>query len=220
MANLYNHGITMTIDELLATIPESHKKLRESLQKIADKGIRDMTRSELKSTGREVIRLAKKRMRELERTGRDDSPAYVEYKKRGLRTSLAGKNINVLRHELKEAYEFLTRKTSLPSETDKYNAWLDEHLGRNTTKEERKNIWKVVARVESIRPDLFINFGYNETISKIAEMAEYVDYDVDAAFQSYKDMLEGKLTMFMDENDFGRELDGETRTAWMGRSSN
>ena len=219
MANLYEHGIAMSIDELLATIPESKEKLRESLQKIADKGVRNMSREELKSTGREVIRLARKRMRDLERTGRDDSPAYVEYKKRGLKTSLAGKNINVLKHELKEAFEFLTRKTSLISETDKYNEWLNEHLGRTTTSEQRKNIWKVVAKIESVRPDLFINFGYNETITKIADAASLEDYDVDATVQLYQDFLEGKLSMFMDENDFGKELDEETRTVWMGRGS-
>ena len=217
MAN-YGHGERLSIVELLAQIPKSKKKLRQSLEKIADTGVRSMNVSELKSVGSTVIREARRRMRELERTGREDSPAYEAYRARGLKTSLQGSDINKLKHELKEAYEFITRKTSTTEGTDLYNQWLDEHLGAETTKEQRAKIWDIVNRIEIEHPNLFINYGYNETISKISDIAASTGFNVDLSYEIFKSVVEGTLKTERDGMEFGKELNEGTVSGWMRKS--
>lgn len=212
--SLYEHGVEMSLEDLLKTVPESHEKLRNALKTVAEKGVRGMSREELKYTGREIIRLARKRMRELERTGRDDSPAYIEYKKRGLKTSLAGKNINVLKHELKEAFEFLTRKTSIVPEVDVYNRWLNKHLGAETTYEQRKDIWDVVGRIEEEFPNKFTNYGYNEVIQKVAEVVKDYNYDLDKATKALQEYYKEIKLKDKEENGTGEELNERTRGGW------
>lgn len=198
-----------------------HKQLNKALFKVGQYGVRGMTRDELKQVGLPIIREAKKRVRELEKAGLTDSPAYRAYViEKKMKISTAGKNINAIKNEVREAWAFLNARTSTVEGASDYNRWLDDHLGARTTKEQRESIWDLVHRFEETHPGKFINYGYDEAIRKIAKAAELADYNIDKAYNIFSQYLAGQRDIADMEIDAGKELDENGATPWFkGRSS-
>lgn len=194
------------------------KQLNRAIYLIGTHGVRGFDRNELKQIGLPIIREAKKRVRELEKAGLTDSPAYQAYVvDKGMKSTTAGKDINKIKHEIFEAWKFLDATTSTVKGASYYNEWLDEHLGAETTKEQRTAIWDVVRRFEKEHPERFINYGYDETIKKIAKATKIAEYDIDMAYDIFSDYLKGEGELANLERGGATELDERGRSGWMKR---
>lgn len=196
------------------------RSLHKALNHIAQYGVRASDREELKRVGLPIIREARKRIRLLEEEGLTDSPAYRYIKSKNLPLSVAGKNINAIKHNVMEAFNFLHTKTSVVEGAREYNEWLNEHLGTETTAEQREVIWDLVHRFEESHPGRFINFGYDEAIKKISKAAKTADFDADEAYKVFSEYLEGQGELSDLERNDGHELDRDGASPWFrGRSS-
>ena len=158
------------------------RALNKAVYHIGDKGIRNMGLKELKQVGLPIISEARARMRQLEANGLTDSPAYRYMKDLGIKISTAGNDINAIKNNVREAYEFLHKKTSTVEGAQAHTTWLNEHLGTETTQEQREKIFDLVHRFEKEHPQHFINYGYDEAIARIAKMTRATDFDVDEAY--------------------------------------
>lgn len=195
-----------------------HKQLNKAMFLIGEYGVRGFDLKELKRIGLPIIREVRKRIRELEKADLTDSPAYRAYViEKKMKATIAGDNINKVKHELYEASEFIKAPTSTVEGTIRYNKWLDDHLGAETTKEERENIWDLVRRFESSHPERFINYGYDEAIKRIAKAAEMADYDIDKAYDIFAEYLRGQGELADLERGGETELDERGRSGWMKR---
>lgn len=196
------------------------RSLHKALNQIASKGVRTMSRDELKKVGLPVIREAKKRMRILEEEGLTDSPAYQYIKERNLQLTTGGKNLNAIRQNVMEAFNFLHTKTSVEQGAREYADWLNEHLGAETTPEQREMIWDLVHRFEESHPGRFINYGYDEAIKRIAKSAQMSGFDIDKAYKTFSDYLAGQGELADMERNEGEELDRDGASPWYkGRNS-
>lgn len=197
------------------------KQLNRAIYLIGTHGVRGFDRNELKGIGLPIIREARKRIIELEKAGLTDAPAYQAYVvDKGMKATTAGKDLNKIRHEVFEAWQFLRAPTSTVEGAIDYNKWLDEHLGAETTKEQRDNIWDLVRRFERSHPERFINYGYDEAIKRIAKAAEMADYDIEKAYGIFADYLAGQGQLADFERGEGAELGKDGVSPWFrGRNS-
>lgn len=196
------------------------RSLHKAINTIAKQGVRSMDRDTLKQVGLPIIREAKARIRELEREGLTDSPAYQYLKARNVDISTRGTNLNTIRQNVMEAYNFLHTKTSVVEGARDYNRWLDEHLGVETSKEQREIIWDLIHRFEDSHPGRFISYGYDEAIKRIANAAKSANYDIDKAYGIFADYLKGQGEQADLEINEGAELDRDGASPWYrGRSS-
>ena len=194
------------------------KQLNRAIYLVGTNGIKGFDRNELKQIGLPIIREARRRIRELERAGLTDSPAYQAYVvEKKMKATTAGKDLNTIRHEVFEAWKFLDASTSTVEGASDYNKWLDDHLGAETTKEQRTGIWDLVRRFESSHPERFINYGYDEAIKRIAKAAEMADYDIDKAYDIFAEYLRGQGELADLERGGETELDERGRSGWMKR---
>lgn len=201
---------------------ETQRSLNKALHKIATTNLATLSREQLKQIANPIIREAKRRMVTLEKEGLTDSPAYTFLKNElgGKYPSAAGTNINSIRNNVRLAYEFLHTKTSLPEGASEYNLWLSEHLGHQTTKEEREEIWDIVHRFENSHPQIFQGYGYDEAIKKIASAYQISGRDKEKAYEEFTQYLKGTGELFDIEMGTGEELAEAGITPWFeGRNS-
>lgn len=185
--------------------------LNKSLYIIGTHGVRGLDRRDLKRIGNPIIREARKRMRLLEEANLTEySRAYRYIKDNNLKMSLAGKDINTIKHELLEAYNFLHTKTSTVEGTIKYREWLNRTMGGDVSKENSKMIWQLVHSFESTNPDRFINYGYDEAIKIISKVAKKTGYDKEETERIVREIFNNN---FEDEEQY--DLNEESRSVWM-----
>ena len=164
-------------------------QLKKSMDIIADHGVSVFSREELKQIANPIIREAKKRLRDLERAGLTDSPAYRYLARNEVKLTAAGKNLNAIKHNVKEASEFLKAKTSTVAGAREFlyktiNMW----AGRETTVEEREKIWDTYHRLEQIHPGYFLKETYGSSelsadIYTISQTLDKSDWDIDVAME-------------------------------------
>lgn len=192
------------------------RSLHKALHAVQTRGVRNMSREELKQIGLPLIRETRKRIRLLEEAGLTDSPAYKYITSKGIPTT-SGKNLNSIKASVKLAFDFLHTKTSLVQGAIEFNEKLDYLLGADTTAEQRDIIWTVVGRFEESHTGRFINFNYNETIRKISKAAKLAEYDVDEATRIFTEYLENEGELADLEIGGETELDERGRSGWMKR---
>lgn len=198
----------------------AQKQLNRAIHRIQTTNLGLLDRNELKMLANPIIREARKRMRELENAGLKDSPAYRFIKSElGGYPTAAGTDRNTILHNIREATDFLHAKTSLVENAEEYNIWLDEHLGMDTTPEEREEIWDVVHRFETQHPQLFMNFGYDEAIKKIATAYILGGNDTEYATAQMYEYLKGRGRLAEIERGDGEELNRIGITPWFNNST-
>lgn len=174
----------------------------EAIEKIKTMGIRSLTLQELKEVGRPLMRVARERIRRLEKAGLR-SPAYIGYKEDlGMKTSVNFKDRNKVLSEVYNAYIFLEQsKTSTVREARAYKKRMEERLGTNLTDNQTEAIWDVFHRIEKTDPLMFQKFGYEQVIHMAVKSANEEDFDVDKAT---KRLLE-EVNQRSDANDYMTE---------------
>lgn len=152
--------------------------LNKAIYTIGRYGVRGFDIKELKRIGAPIIREVKTRMRLIEKAGLESySRAYRYIKDNDLKLSLAGDDINNIKHELVEAYNFLHTRTSTVEGTIEYKEWLNRAMGGDVTDENARMIWQLVHSFEKTNPEKFINYGYDEAIKTISQVARNTEYD-------------------------------------------
>ena len=151
-------------------------ELAEAVKYIGEHGV-SIKVDLLRKYGEPILKEAAKRLDELEMAGFIDSPAYKAYIE-----SKASLEMDVdqyaLRHNVMEAFNFVHAKTSIVEEALNYNSWLDAHLGKETTTDERQAIWDVVHEFENKFGQAFEGYGYDEAIKKIAQVSKASGYNL------------------------------------------
>lgn len=144
---------------------------QEALDILKSRPIRSFTLKELKTLGRPIVNTAKKRVRALEEKDMLYSPAYQGYiVRKGMTGSLAGTNINKIRHEVYEAINFLEAKTSLISGARDYDKTLFSIMGPNASESTlRELIWSAFEIVRTEAPQSLHNYNYREVLNRISE---------------------------------------------------
>lgn len=187
--------------------------LNKSLYIIGTHGVRGLDREDLKRIGNPIIREVRKRMRLLEEANLTEySRAYRYIKDNNLKVSLEGKNINTIKHELLEAYNFLHAKTSTVEGAEDYKKWLSNTLGGEVTEDTSKIIWGLVHTFEQTNPEKFINYGYDEAIKIISKVAKKTGYDKEETERIVREIFDNNS-----EDDDQYDLDEESRSVWMRR---
>lgn len=167
----------------------------EAIEKIKTMGIRSLTLQELKEVGRPLMRVARERIRRLEKAGLR-SPAYIGYKEDlGMKTSVNFKDRNKVLSEVYNAYIFLEQsKTSTVREARAYKKRMEERLGTNLTDDQTEAIWDVFHRIEKTDPLMFQKFGYEQVIHMAVNSANEEDFDVDKATKRLLDEVSLRST--------------------------
>lgn len=143
----------------------------QALKILEDKSIKSFTLQELKQIGRPIVNTAKKRVRALEEKDMVYSPAYQGYiVRKGMTVSLAGKDINKIRHEIYEAMQFLKAKTSTIKGVKASDKLMASLLGSSVSDSEaRKMIWSAFDIIEKEIPQALQKFNYREVVERISE---------------------------------------------------
>lgn len=164
-------------------------QLKKSMDFISEHGLSVLDRNEIKRISYPIIREAKRRMRELEKNGMTDSPAYRYVMRHKINFTAGGKNLNNIRHNLQEAWTFLQSKTSTVSGAkDFVDKTIDKWVGYKTTREQREKIWDIYYRLEEIHPGYFLKdtYGSGELASDIYTISHTLtksDWDMDVAME-------------------------------------
>lgn len=188
-------------------------QLKKAMDTISDHGVSVFDRKELKRIANPIIREAKKRVRELEREGLTDSPAYRYLIRENVSFTAAGKNLNAIRHNVKEAFEFLQKKTSTVKGSYEFFATtVDRWVSDYTTKEQREIIWDTYHRLEKIHPGYFLKETYESDelaadIYAINQTLEKTGWDIDEALERLN-----SENAVLDQTD----LEKEATTRWSG----
>lgn len=143
----------------------------QALKILESKSIKSFTLQELKQIGRPIVNTAKKRVRALEEKDMVYSPAYQGYiVRKGMTGSLAGKDINKIRHEIYEAMQFLKAKTSTIKGVKASDKLMASLLGSSVSDSEaRKMIWSAFDIIEKEIPQALQKFNYREVVERISE---------------------------------------------------
>lgn len=177
-------------------------QLTKAMKAIEDNGVSIQSREQLKRIANPIIREAKRRMRELEKAGLTDSPAYRYIKKNKIDITAAGKNLNNIRRNVMQAYNFLIRKTStVKGATDFLESTTNKWAGINTTREQREAIWDLFSRLEDRHAGHFDKEVYSSgelsaDIYVISEVLRDKGWDIDRAY----DILSKDTQVLIDEN--------------------
>lgn len=172
-------------------------ELREAVEFIGSHGV-NISLSNLRKYGEPIMREAEKRLDKLEEAGLIDSPAYRGYIVSGASTSMDTTQ-QKLRHNVLEAFNFIHAKTSIVEEALNYNSWLDAHLGKETTTDERQAIWDVVHEFENKFGQAFEGYGYDEAIKKIAQVSRASGYNLGQLLDADAFVDGSPLREFMEE---------------------
>lgn len=162
-------------------------QLKKAMDFYAQHGYSVLDRNELKAIAKPIIREAKRRMRELERTGLTDSPAYRWVISEDATFSAKGTDRNTILHNLTTATEFLKRKTSTVEGTKEYiDSTINRFSGVATSREQRERIWDVYNRLEKLHPGYFMRDTYgsselSQDIYDITSVLQDSKWDVDEA---------------------------------------
>ena len=150
----------------------------EAMKILETKSLKKLSVKELKEIGRPIISTAKKRVRLIEEKNLLYSPAYQGYiVMKGMKGSLAGNNVNKLRHEIYEAVKFLKAKTSTIRGIREYDKLLESFFGEHSHDEEFRNlVWSAFQIIENESPHVLLNFNYREVVQRIAETNSKYEY--------------------------------------------
>lgn len=163
-------------------------QLSKAMKAIEDNGVSVQSREQLKRIANPIIREAKRRMRELEKAGLTDSPAYRYIKRNKIDLTAAGTNLNLIRRNVMQAYNFITRKTStVKGATDFLESTTNKWAGMSTTREQREAIWDLFSRLEDRHAGHFDKEVYSsgELSADIYVMSEVLrakKWDIDEAY--------------------------------------
>lgn len=182
------------------------KGLSASLYKLASTPIGAYSLKELKSIARPIIREAKLRMRELEKAGLEESPAYQFVLHKGINLTAAGTDINAIRKNVMKAFDFLHTSTSTVENAARYSRLIDEWFP-GTSKEERQPIWEAIRRLEDLHPEKFRS--YDIEYSKIGKIASSTGYSADEIVARYETLIKEAEERELAE---ARELSKEGRS--------
>lgn len=166
---------------------------REALDYITEKGIRNLTVTELKELGRPLMSTVKSRLRRLEKAGLQDTPAYIGYViEQGAKSSIKSNNVNVLKKEIFNAYKFLEQaKTSSVTQARQYLDKMGEVLQtdiQSIDTETRKDIFKIIHMLEEDSPQLFEKYESQGTLSLIPTVL-YMPGTIQDKVNRVKEML-------------------------------
>lgn len=158
----------------------------QALKILEAKSIKSFTLKELKQIGRPIVSTAKKRVRALEEKDMIYSPAYQGYViRKGMTGSLAGKDINKIRHEIYEAMQFLKAKTSTIKGVKASDKLMSSLLGSSVSDSEaRKMIWSAFDIIEKEIPQALQKFNYREVVERISETVN------DNIYATARDLIE------------------------------
>lgn len=143
----------------------------EAMAILQSKPLKKFTLAELKKLGRPIVSTAKKRVRAIEEKDLLYSPAYQGYiVRKGMTGSLAGKDINKIRHEIYEAMQFLSAKTSAVKGIRESDKLLESIMGQNTYDlEARELIWSAFDIIDKENPQVLQKYNYREVVERISE---------------------------------------------------
>lgn len=146
---------------------------KEALEVLETKSLRNLSIKELKEVGRPIVSTAKKRVRQIENKDMLYSPAYQGYiVMKGMKGSLAGNNVNKLRHEIYEAVMFLKAKTSTIKGIKESDELMREMMGKRSNDIEFRNlVWSALEIIRNEQPHVLQNFNYREVVERISESA-------------------------------------------------
>lgn len=158
----------------------------QALKILESKSIKSFTLKELKQIGRPIVSTAKKRVRALEKKDMVYSPAYQGYViRKGMTGSLAGNDINKIRHEIYEAMQFLKAKTSTIKGVKASDKLMSSLLGSSVSDSEaRKMIWSAFDIIEKEIPQALQKFNYREVVERISETVN------DNIYSTARDLIE------------------------------
>ena len=162
---------------------------KRSMDYIKERGINHLQLSDLRRLGNSLIRTAKVRIRELEKAGYTDLPAYRYYKNEIKNFTLSQTSLNQARHMVMETYQFLLSKTSTVSGSKEFlQSTIDKWVGRGTTREQREALFDLFHRIEKKHPNFFLSSTYSsaemsDDIFTFAEVLRAKDWDIDRAMQ-------------------------------------
>lgn len=192
-------------------------QLSKAMKAIEDSGVSTYSREQLKRIANPIIREAKRRMRELEKAGLTDSPAYRYIKRNEIALTAKGSNLNNIRKNVTNAYNFITKKTSTVKGAREFlEGTVNKWTGRGTTKEQREKIWDLFNRLEDKHPGYFTKETYSSgelsaDIYLISEVLDAKDWNIDEAYE-----LLSSDEMLIFDNDIDFDLMDEV-TDWYTR---
>ena len=186
----------------------------QALKLLETKSLRNMSVKELKEIGKPIISTAKKRVRLIEKKDMLYSPAYQGYiVMKGMKGSLAGTNVNKLRHEIYEAVQFLNAKTSTIKGIRESDKLMEEIMGKRSNDMEFRNlVWSALEIIRNEQPHVLQNYNYREVVERISEAAyeiptenprELIDSTMDKlGYANYDGVWVTKEKYYRDKNDW------------------
>lgn len=173
-----------------------------------------MTLKDLKSVARPIIREAKYRIKLLEKYGLEDSPAYLHIKLTGDKLTAAGNNLNVIRHNIMEAFNFLHASTSIPENAQRYLDRVEKWFP-GTTAEDRRVVFEAVHRLEEMYPSRFLSQYYDKEYEKVGSIAKNINAThPDDIVEEYVQIIEREKNAAMADQRTGEELSERGRSEW------
>ena len=182
---------------------KNQRQLNRALYLVGSKGIRGLDRTELKQVARPIIRETNLRMRRIEQENLiNSSPAYqfIARQLGGKKPSVGGNNINVIKNNLRLAYDFLHTSTSTVEGAKEYSRWLERTLGGGLSEDEMTSIWQIVHKFEDTHPQKFMNYEYDESIKIISNVARKTGFDIDAVISEVEKIFSDDT--MREETDF------------------
>ena len=198
-----------TGEKIRAKVEIVPKGLNKAIRLLSTQPIGTFKIDELKAIARPIIREAMLRKKELEKQGLEESPAYQFILKEDLLFSAAGTDINEIRKNVMNAFDFLHASTSVAENAKEYSDLIEKWFP-NTSKEDRIPIWDAIRRLTDLHSEKFR--AYDIEYSKIGKIAENVGYNADEIVKRYEEMIKEAEEKQLAE---ARELAKEGRSDWM-----
>lgn len=191
------------------------KGLPGALNKLASQRIGILSLPELKAVARPIIREAKLRMRELEKAGLEDTPAYQFIRRNSINLSAAGTDINQIRSNVMKAFDFLHTATSVVENASEYVKKIEEWFP-GMDKEGRKSVFDAIRRLEDLYPNRFTKPNYDSEYRKVGRIAKSIGLDSEAIIDAFTSMVKSEEEKALEE---ARELTKEGRSLWRDGNS-
>lgn len=189
-----------------AMVEAGGPSLTRAIYKLANTPIGMLKLPELKQLAKPIIREAKLRFRKLEEAGLEESPAYQFILDKKVNLSAAGTDINAIRKNVMKAYDFLHTSTSIVENAANYIKKIETWFP-GTTKDERKDIWDAIRRLEDLHPEKFRS--YDIEYSKIGKIVKSTGYSADEIVAKYEALIKEAQERELAE---ARELTKEGRS--------
>lgn len=152
----------------------------EALKILESRHIRSFTLKELKELGRPIMSTVIKRVRNIEKKNMEYSPAYQSYiVNKGMKASVAGKNLNKIRREIFEAVTFLNAKTSTITGIREFDINASKIFTdwRDISAHDRAIVWSAFHIIESEAPHIITKYTYQEVLTRISDVMKETGSD-------------------------------------------